>query len=130
VTDYPQVFPLWQESGLDIGPFYSLESLRKQLKRDADLFLVAEEGNCIVGAVFGRWDGRRGWINHLAVAPEQGHKKIGSLLMAEVEKRLKAKGCEKINLLIETSNSGVQRFYKQLGYNHDDLIFMEKWVVK
>jgi ribosomal protein S18 acetylase RimI-like enzyme len=42
--------------------------------------------------------------------------------------RLKARGCEKVNLLIESANSGVQEFYKKMGYSHDGLIFMEKWL--
>jgi ribosomal protein S18 acetylase RimI-like enzyme len=128
-ADYPQIYSLWQQSGLVMSRSDSLENLRKQLKRDADLFLVAEEDNCIVGVVLGRWEGRRGWINRLAVAPDRRHQDIGSLLIKQVEKHLNAKGCEKVNLLIDGNNSGVQAFYRQLGYNHDDLIFMEKWLV-
>jgi ribosomal protein S18 acetylase RimI-like enzyme len=129
IGDYPQAFALWKESGLDIGRSDSLESLRKQLERDADLFLVAQEDNRIVGVVMGRWDGRRGWLNRLAVAPDQQGKDLGSLLVTEVERRLKAKGCEKVNLLIEGNNAGVQEFYGKLGYSRDNLIFMEKWLL-
>jgi ribosomal protein S18 acetylase RimI-like enzyme len=128
-ADYPQVIALWESSGLVMSRSDTLESLTKQLERDADLFLVAKENKRIVGVVLGRWEGRRGWINRLAVAPDRRHKKLGSLLVTEVEKRLKAKGCEKVNLLIDGDNSGVQAFYQQSGYNRDDLIFMEKWLV-
>jgi ribosomal protein S18 acetylase RimI-like enzyme len=129
MSDYPQVYALWQRAGLVMSRSDTKEALQKQLKRDADLFLVAEENKLIVGVVLGRWEGRRGWINRLAVAPEQQHKRLGSLLVAQVEERLKAKGCEKVNLLIDASNSNVQEFYRKLGYNNDDLIFMEKWLV-
>jgi ribosomal protein S18 acetylase RimI-like enzyme len=128
MADYKQVFALWKEAGLVISRSDTLESLTKQLERDADLFLVAEENKRIAGVVLGRWEGRRGWINRLAVAPEQRHKELGSLLVTEVEKRFKAKGCEKVNLLIDSDNSGVQEFDKRIGYNRDDLIFMEKWL--
>lgn len=126
--DYGQVFTLWEESGLVMGRSDSLESLRKQMERDADLFLVAEEEGRILGVVLGRWEGRRGWINRLAVVPDRRHQDLGSLLVIQVEERLKAKGCEKVNLLIDGDNAGVQAFYQQLGYNHDGLIFMEKWI--
>jgi ribosomal protein S18 acetylase RimI-like enzyme len=122
------VIDLWQKCGLEIGHSDTKESLRQQLQRDEDLFIIAEEDNRIVGAVLGRWDGRRGWLNHLAVAPDYRHQRLGSLLVAQLEERLKAKGCEKLNLFIAASNSGVQGFYQFLGYTRDELIFMEKWL--
>jgi ribosomal protein S18 acetylase RimI-like enzyme len=129
IDDYAQVLALWRTGGLVISRSDSQEGLRRQLERDADLFLVAQENNRIVGVIMGRWDGRRGWINHLAVAPDQQGKGLGSLLVNQVEDRLKAKGCEKINLLIEASNSSVPEFYERLGYARDNLIFMEKWLL-
>ena len=128
--DYKQVLALWQASGLIMSRSDSRDSLQKQLKRDPELFIIAEENGRITGVVMGRWDGRRGWINRLAVAQKHRHHKLGSKLVEEVEQRLKAKGCEKVNLLIDGGNAGVQDFYKKLGYNNDDLIFMEKWLIK
>jgi ribosomal protein S18 acetylase RimI-like enzyme len=75
------------------------------------------------------WDGRRGWMNHLAVAPEYRRKRLGSKLVAELEARLKAKECEKLNLFIAAANAKVQPFYEIIGYNRDDLVFMEKWLL-
>jgi ribosomal protein S18 acetylase RimI-like enzyme len=46
--------------------------------------------------------------------------------MAEFDSRLLAKGRTKVNLLIQPANKGVQAFYERLGYNRDELIFMEK----
>jgi hypothetical protein len=40
MADYPQVLALWKESGMDIGRSDSLESLRKQLERDAGLIFM------------------------------------------------------------------------------------------
>jgi ribosomal protein S18 acetylase RimI-like enzyme len=48
--------------------------------------------------------------------------------MAEVERRLVALGCDKVNLLVEPENAGVQAYYERLGYATDPLIFMEKWL--
>ena len=93
--DYPQVFALWKASGLDNGRSDSLESLLKQLERDADLFLVAEDDKRIVGVVLGRWEGRRGWINRLTVAPEQRHKKLGSYWWLNWRNALKLKAVKK-----------------------------------
>lgn len=128
LNDYERVVALWEESGLQVGPSDSREGLAHKLERDADLFLVAEDGGAIVGAVLGSYDGRRGWINHLAVAESQRGQGLGRRLVAEVERRLRGRGCRKVNLLIESGNARVQGFYEALGYTRDGLIFMEKWL--
>jgi ribosomal protein S18 acetylase RimI-like enzyme len=129
LRDYPQVIELWEKSGLHTGRSDTLESIKGQLKRDADLFLVAEEDGSIIGVVIGRFDGRRGWLNRLAVTPEFRNGRLVSKLVEEIEKRLEAKGCEKLNLLITPDNVHIQPFYEKLGYNRDELIFMEKWLI-
>lgn len=73
-------------------------------------------------------DGRRGWINHLAVDPEYQGMKIGQQIIKELEMRFKKIGCEKINLLIEQNNEEVQEFYEKQGFKKDELLFMEKWI--
>ena len=59
-SDYPVVFDLWNEAGLEIRPGDQLEEVKLKLQRDPDLFLVAEGEDEIVGSVMGAWDGRRG----------------------------------------------------------------------
>jgi ribosomal protein S18 acetylase RimI-like enzyme len=129
MEDYDQVIALWTAVGLDVSRSDSRAGLAHKLERDADLFLVAkaeESSSDIIGVVMGSYDGRRGWINHLAVAPANKGHGLGRLLMAEVERRLRAKGCAKVNLLIEPANVQAQGFYERLGYNPDALVFMEK----
>ena len=126
MRDYEQVAELWRAAGLSLSLSDDVSGIEHRLQRDADLFIVAEAGDQIVGAVMGCYDGRRGWVNHLAVAPGSQRNGTGTALMAELEARFRAVGCVKVNLLIEPDNSGVQRFYDGIGYSRDDLIFMEK----
>lgn len=130
MTDYDEVVQLWKAAGLFLSRSDSREGVRKKLLRDPDLFLVAEETGILIGTVMGCYDGRRGWVNHLAVWPAYQGQGVGSRLMAELEQRLRFKDCEKVNLLIEPSNAGVQAFYAALGYRRDELFFMEKWLVE
>jgi ribosomal protein S18 acetylase RimI-like enzyme len=127
--DTPGVLALWQAAGLILSRSDQPASLRHKLDRDPDLFLVLEEAGRVVGAVMGAYDGRRGWIYHLAVAPNRQGQGLGQQLVQALEARLQAKGCEKVNLLIEPTNHGVEAFYQKLGYHSDELIFMEKWLV-
>lgn len=128
ISDYEQVATLWQRAGIESSPSDRPEGLLKKLERDPELFIVAEEADRIVGAVIGAYDGRRGWIYHLAVAPDQQRDGLGSAIMNELEHRFRAIGCEKANLLVTPENAQVQKFYEHLGYGCNELIFMEKWL--
>ncbi len=128
MDDYDQVILLWHETGLRVGPSDSREGILRKLERDADLFLVAQKGERIIGAVIGCYDGRRGWVNHLAVESDYQGQRIGAALMQELERRLRACGCIKMNLLVAQANSRVLGFYHRLGFESDDVIFMQKWL--
>ena len=130
MRDYEQVVALWRASGLSLSLSDDVRGVEHRMERDPELFIVAESGGRIVGAVMGCYDGRRGWVNHLAVAPGRQRNGIGTTLMSELEARLRAVGCVKVNLLIAPANSGVQHFYNSIGYSRDDLIFMEKTLVQ
>ncbi|HEU0015955.1 MAG TPA: GNAT family acetyltransferase [Longimicrobium sp.] len=125
-ADHDAVLRLWRDVGLTIKPSDSLLELRKLVARNPGLFLVAEVDAELVGTVIGAWDGRRGWIYHLAVSPAHRRRGIGSKLMMEVERRLREAGATKINLLIEPGNATIAAWYRALGYAADELIFMAK----
>jgi ribosomal protein S18 acetylase RimI-like enzyme len=131
MNDYDTVLQLWKVAGLIIRPGDEREGIELKLQRDPDLFLIAEDGDEILGVVIGAWDGRRGWINHLAIRPDQQRKGIGMLLIRELEKRLTRKGARKVNAQIYRSNAGSLSFFKAIGYEvHNDLIMMGKIVKK
>ncbi len=131
LEDYGEVVEVWKSAGLILRPGDKLEDVRLKLKRDPDLFLVAMEDSKIVGAVMGAWDGRRGWINHLAVRPNRQREGIGRSLIAELEARLKRKGCKKVNAQIYTWNKKSMEFFNSLGYQvHTDLVMIGKQLEK
>jgi ribosomal protein S18 acetylase RimI-like enzyme len=126
--DWPSVLELWQNSapGVHLGLSDSLEEMRKKWSHDPDLFLVAEEPGRIVGAVLGGYDGRRGLVYHLAVAADRRRRGIGRDLMAEIERRLAAKGCVKSYLLATPDNRQAVDFYRRLGWQVMDMVLMGK----
>ena len=130
MRDYEQVTALWRAAGLSLSLSDDVSGIEHKMKRDPELFIVAESAGRISGAVMGCYDGRRGWVNHLAVAPGQQRNGIGTMLVAELEARFRAIRCGKVNLLIEPDNNDVQRFYDGIGYTRDELIFMEKTLVR
>lgn len=76
----------------------------------------------IGGAVMAGYDGVRGWIYHLAVAPELRRRGLGSQLVRAAEERLRALGCPKVNLQVRTSNREVVAFYRRLGYQVEERV--------
>ena len=127
IEDYVETVRLWKDNGLIIRPGDEPEGIKLKLERDPDLFLVAEENGEIMGVVMGAWDGRRGWINHLAVRPSLQRKGIGRALIRELEKRLTRKGAKKVNAQIYQWNQNSVDFFKAIGYEvHTDLIMIGK----
>ncbi len=116
--DYEAVIALWQNAGpgVRLGLSDTPEEISKKLTRDPDLFLIAEEVGQIVGAVLGGFDGRRGMVYHLAVAAAHRGRGWGAALMAELEFRLRAKGCRKYYLLVTPDNLEVTDFYRRQGW--------------
>jgi ribosomal protein S18 acetylase RimI-like enzyme len=64
----------------------------------------------------GGWDGRRGWIYHVATAPGERRTGLATQLVREVEERLRARGCPKVNVIVRDENEGGAAFWEALGY--------------
>jgi len=127
IRDYDAIVGLWREAGMVLRPGDDLESVRLKLQRDADLFLVAKKGNEIVGSVMGGWDGRRGWIYHLAVRPPHQRQGVAKALIRELELRMAAKGAKRLNAQVYESNIASLRFFKACGYElRPDLVMIGK----
>lgn len=117
--DYAAVRRLWETAGPGIHVRRSDEpqEILKKLQRDPDLFLVADVEGRIIGSVMGGFDGRRGLVYHLAVAPEFRRLGIGERLMDELERRLRAKGCIRMYLLVTKDNQEAIDFYEKRGWS-------------
>ena len=125
--DAEEVKALWSRAFADDPPWNAPEEIiRHKLAVQPGLFLVGVLRSKVVAAVMAGYDGNRGWIYHLAVAPELQRNSLGRQMMGEAEARLRALGCPKINLQVRSSNSGVVKFYDRLGYSVEDRISMGK----
>ena len=113
--DYALVIQLWEnmEKGVHIGRSDTPNEIEKKLKRDPDLFLVAEADGELVGTAIGGYDGRRGAIYHLAVAASFRGQGISTRLMDEVEAHLRAKGCVRCYLFVMPDNVEAMRYYQK-----------------
>ncbi len=127
-ADARAVVALWKRAGIDRPWLHLAAEIREKRTRDRSLFLVAVEDGAIVGAVMGAYDGRRGWVYHLATERRQQREGIGAALMAELERGMKRRGVAKVNLQVRHDNREVVRFYSSIGYRDARLTSMEKWL--
>ena len=128
--DYRAVHQLWRQAGagIQLSPSDEPAEIKKKLSRDPELFLVAETNGEIVGVVLGGFDGRRGLVYHLAVAPSYRHRGVAYGLMEQLEERLRAKGCLKYYLLVAPENHDAINFYEKIDCEMMDLKVMGKWL--
>ncbi|HEV2513777.1 MAG TPA: GNAT family acetyltransferase [Devosia sp.] len=120
--DTDAVVALWQARGLTRPWNDPVKDIERKLAVQPELFLVGELDGAIVATAMGGYDGHRGSVYYLAAAEEHAGKGYGAALLAELERRLTAMGCPKINLLVRGENDGVLKFYDRLGYErHDSL---------
>jgi ribosomal protein S18 acetylase RimI-like enzyme len=126
LTDEQPVIALWHDCELIRSWNDPGKDIRRKLAVRPDLFLVGVEDGQVVGTVMAGYEGHRGWINYLAVAPACRRQGLGRALMAEAESRLRAEGCPKINLQVRSSNAEVIAFYRSIGFAPDDVVSLGK----
>jgi ribosomal protein S18 acetylase RimI-like enzyme len=106
---------LWRDVG-----FGSLgdddRSLARLARRNPGLVLVAADGSRVVGSALGAWDGRRGWIYHVATAQSHRRRGIATRLVDQVEAALTSLGCPKANVVIRPDTDGGVEFWAGRGY--------------
>jgi ribosomal protein S18 acetylase RimI-like enzyme len=122
-----QVVALWEAVfGYDAAHNRPGVVIDKKVAAHDQLFFVAIDGAAVVGTVMAGYDGHRGWIYSVAVAPSYRRQGIGSKLMAAAEAALRSRGCMKINLQIMVGNESVAAFYASLGYSVEQRVSMGK----
>jgi ribosomal protein S18 acetylase RimI-like enzyme len=110
----------WNDPDLDID---------RKVGHDPRGFLVGEvEGRVVATAMFG-YDGHRGSVGYLGVEPDEQGSGLGRAIMDEIEIRLEAVGCPKVNLLVRSNNGDVVDFYRGLGYDPDMTVNMGKRLI-
>lgn len=128
-NDYDGLIALWEETGLSHRPHGrdGRERIVREIEGHCSVFLAAEAEGRLIGAVLGTHDGRKGWINRLAVLPEHRSQGIGQALVDEVERRLTERGIEIFTCLIETWNGASMVFFEHIGYTrHEDCVYYSK----
>ena len=116
------VLELWREADATPSLTDSLDGLNALMGEPSATLLVAVADGRVVGSVIGGWDGWRGNIYRLAVAPAHRRKGIASNLVRAANVALFDKGAQRISALVEHEHAWAVDFWdsiKDLGYERD-----------
>lgn len=117
VADYDAVLALWQETEhMLIREADSRENVTSYLDKNPNMSFVAIVHGKVVGAVLAGTDGRRGYLQHLAVGTDYRGKRIGKTLVEKVTDAFAHIGISKTHLFVNTENEQAQMFYKSMGW--------------
>jgi ribosomal protein S18 acetylase RimI-like enzyme len=129
IEDYDGMIAVWEASGLSYRPGGRdrRENIAGEISRDTAIFLVAECGGKVIGTILGTHDGRKGWLNRLAVLPEFRHQGIARQLVERAEEEIYKQGIEIVACMIEDYNTTSMEFFQEAGYRkHIDIIYFSK----
>lgn len=131
IKDYERVYELWEKADIILKTSDQKNEIDRMIKRNPYTCLVGEIDNEIVAAVMGGFDGRRGYVHHLAVNPELQKQGLGREMMDELMKRFEELQVIKIHLFVENRNEKVKKFYKKIGFEErTDLTDFSKTIRK
>ncbi len=129
-TDRECVISLWEACELTRPWNDPNKDIDRKLAFQPDLFFVAEVDTHIVASAMAGYDGHRGSVFYLAVLPDMQGEGYGQKLMSYIEDALTTLGCPKLNIVVRSSNVRVEGFYKNLGYQRDDVMSLGKRLIK
>ena len=129
-NDYEELIKLWTASGLHIKPEGrdSKEKIQTEITSDFGTFIGAYDNEKLIGVIIATFDGRKGWLNRLAVHPDYRRHGIGKLLINEGENYLKTKKSALIiGVLIEDWNEPSLKLSQKMGFFlHKDISYLSK----
>jgi ribosomal protein S18 acetylase RimI-like enzyme len=122
-ADLAAVLELWRQADAEPTHTDDLASLRRLIVRDPEalLLLIADGGGGgggggIVGSIIAGWDGWRGSIYRLAVAPAYRRSGCGRQLLAAAEERFVRAGAVRAQAIVVSTDEQANGFWSSSGW--------------
>lgn len=117
-SDLSNIRVLWGQTGINLSKSDSIPELERMLRHNQKFcFVLENENKEIIGTVLGGFDGRRGWVHHLAVSPKYQRSGFGRQLINTLVTAFEEEKVIKIKLEVVDTNKNVVDFYKSMGWN-------------
>lgn len=128
--DIDTVVELWEICNITRPWNHPETDIFRKMNQKDELFLVAEKNSRVIASIMGGYDGHRGWIHYLAVQPEYQRLGIATALMQNIENRLIAIGCPKVQLMVRPENTSVIQFYEELDFEEIESVCLGKRLIQ
>ena len=112
----PHVLALWHEAGAEPTHTDDAQSLVRLIDHDADALVVAEVDDHVVGSVMAAWDGWRGSVYRLVVAPAHRRQGLGRRLVEVAEQRLAGAGALRVQAIVVETDPRATAFWRAIGW--------------
>ncbi|HEY8171515.1 MAG TPA: GNAT family N-acetyltransferase [Dehalococcoidia bacterium] len=120
--EFDAVLALWRDAAAATVTD-DIEGLRALLEHDRDGLLVAIRGDAIVGTVIAAWDGWRGGIYRLVVAPSQRRRGLAGELVRAAVTSLEQRGVRRIAAVVDADDEQAMAFWtaaSRLGFERSE----------
>jgi ribosomal protein S18 acetylase RimI-like enzyme len=116
VDDVRAVLALWREADAEPSHTDDVASLERLITHDAGSLMVAEVDQRIIGTVIAGWDGWRGSIYRLVVAPSHRRAGLGRQLVGSAQERLSTVGASRLQAIVVETDGQATGFWKASGW--------------
>ncbi|MGW1587851.1 ATP-binding protein [Streptomyces sp. NPDC002386] len=124
--DLDQAIRIWDQSrGADEDRVFPVSEVMAAAK-SGQTAVVAVVGEELVGMAVAESYAKRGWILLVALASRWRERGIGSALVAELERRLRAAGVRHVSALLPAHAAGTKALANSGYQSRDDLTYFEK----
>ena len=128
--DEEAVISLWSACSLVVPWNNPQRDIERKLQVQPELFLVGEQKGCIIATIMAGYEGHRGWLNYVAIAPDLQGQGFGRQIVEYAIEELRLRGCPKINLQVRASNKEVIAFYQSLGFQVEEVVNLGMRLIK
>jgi len=129
IDDYDELIRVWADAGLPYRPLGrdKKDRIAKEMKRPDTAFIGLFENDRLMALGLATHDGRKGWINRVAVDTDYRRQGLAGEIIRECEAFLERQGVEIIACLIEDYNLPSMALFQKHGYLYsDDVLYFSK----
>lgn len=129
IDDYDEMIRVWADAGLPYRPLGRdrKDRIAKEIERADTIFVGLFEGGKLLALGLATYDGRKGWINRVAVDPDYRRQGLATDIIRECEAFLERQGAEIVACLVEDYNLPSMALFQKLGYLYsEDVLYFSK----